>query len=266
MIIDINELRKHDFQLSDINVILQKPKYRRLTVNNRRVNGFLFIIKGNCRYVFDEGSFSLEPDSVVYLPSGSNHVFEIYSDDIEFYRVDFRLSINGELVLFSKSPKKMCASAPRECIDAVKELLDTCLYMNDSIKKNELICAILRTLSATPENKSRDRLAPAISYLIEHFTEDINCGELARLCHLSSSQFYNLFHNEYKVSPLAYRDSLLIRKAMILLQDMFSVTEVAEILGFESVSYFSRFFKKHCNISPSKYQSSLARGEASLLM
>ena len=138
--------------------------------------------------------------------------------------------------------------------------------MNDSIKKNELMCSILGSLSSNLANKSRDRLAPAISYLTEHFTEDINCGELARLCHLSTSQFYNLFHSEYKISPLAFRDTLLIKKAMILLQDMFSVTEVAEILGFESVSYFSRFFKKHCDISPSNYQRSFESGEASLFM
>ena len=54
--------------------------------------------------------------------------------------------------------------------------------------------------------------------------------------------------------PLEYRSSLLAKRASQLLREgSFSVTEVAEMLGFESVSYFSRFFKKHKGISPSKY-------------
>ena len=32
-----------------------------------------------------------------------------------------------------------------------------------------------------------------------------------------------------------------------------TVSEVAEMLGFESVAYFSRFFKKHQGISPAEY-------------
>jgi AraC-like DNA-binding protein len=117
-------------------------------------------------------------------------------------------------------------------------------------------------LSAGNDNVRRERLSPAISYLIEHLTGDLDCSVLADLCHLSSSQFYNLFREEYKTSPLAYRDTLIIAKAKMLLQDMFSVTAVAEMLGFESVSYFSRFFKKHCNIPPLKYQRSKISGTA----
>ena len=32
------------------------------------------------------------------------------------------------------------------------------------------------------------------------------------------------------------------------------MTEIADILGFESVSYFSRFFKKHTGLSPARYK------------
>ena len=261
MIIDLNELRKYDFRVSRVNVIHQKPKYRRLVVNSRPINGFLLIVHGSCRYAFEGGEFSLDPDSVVYLPTGSRHVLEIESEDIEFFRVDFDLYIDGEFALFSNSPKKMCDSAPRECAEAVRALMDACQYSNDSIRRTELICTVLRSLAANFEDPGKERLSPAISYLIEHLTDEIDCSALARLCHLSSSQFYNLFREEYKTSPLAYRDSLLMQKATVLLQDMFSVTEVAEMLGFESVSYFSRFFKKNCGVSPLNYQRSTVSGE-----
>ncbi len=254
MIIDFNDLRKYDFEISDVNVIHQRPKYRRLVVNNRFSNGFLLIMHGSCSYTYDGGEFSLEPNSVVYLPAGSKHVLEIDSDDIDFFRIDFSLKIGGELALFSNCPKKLCNAITKEGREAVQALADTCQYTRDSVRSTELVCTIFRALSANFNSVRSKRLAPALSYLIEHLTDDLDCSRLAELCHLSSSQFYNLFRDEYRTSPLAYRDTLIIQKAKMLLQDMFTVTAVAEILGFESVSYFSRFFKKHCGIPPLRYQ------------
>jgi AraC-like DNA-binding protein len=56
------------------------------------------------------------------------------------------------------------------------------------------------------------------------------------------------------MTPLEYRDALLMGRAKLLLRDgTFSIKEIADVLGFESVSYFSRFFKKNRGLSPSQY-------------
>ena len=262
MILDFNDLRKYSFEISDVNVIHQKPQYRRLVVHSRPANGFLVITGGSCRYSYKGGSFSLEQDSVVYLPHGSKHVLEIDSEDIEFFRIDFTVKIGGEPAFFSDLPKKLCNAITDEGHRAVRALMDVCQYNRDTVRMTELICTIFRGISAGYDNLRRERLAPAVSYLISHLTDDIDCSLLAELCHLSSSQFYNLFREEYKTSPLSYRDALLIQRAKMLLEDMLSVTAVSEMLGFESVSYFSRFFKKHCGVPPLKYQRSRIIGRA----
>ena len=255
MILSLNELRKHDFQLTKINVFHQKPRYRALQVKHRSVNGFLFILRGSCTYSFEGGAFTLEPGSVTYLPYGSAHQLEVHSDEIEFYRIDFHLTVGNEIVLFSNVPQKMCHAAPEECTAAAQMLLDHCQFVHNSIRKTELMCTIFRTLSAKHANTRRQRLSPAVRYLREHLTEKIDCSHLAKFCNLSSAQFYNLFHEEYGMAPLEYRDSLLVSRAVILLQDGgFSISEIAQMLGFESLSYFSRFFKKHKGVSPSKLQ------------
>lgn len=256
MILTINELRKQDFQLSKINIFHQKPRYRNLSVKRRGANSFLFILHGSCTYSSDSGSFELVPGSVVYLPYGSAHRMEVHSEDIEFYRVDFDVTVENEIVLFSNAPQKMCHLVPNECMEAVQTLLAHCQFVHNSIRKTELMCTIFRTLATKPANARKERLAPAVQYLLEHLTERIDCSSLAQACNLSSAQFYNLFREVYHMPPLEYRDSLLMNRAVILLQDdTFSVAEVAEMLGFESVSYFSRFFKKYRGISPSKLRT-----------
>jgi len=253
MILSLKDLRKYDFQLSGINIFHQKPRYRSLQIKSRSVNSFLFILHGFCTYTFEGGAFELVPGSMVYLPYGSAHHLDVRSDEFDFYRIDFHLTVENEVVLFSTVPQKMCHVAPEECAKAAQIMLDHCQFVHNSIRKAELMCTIFRSLAAKPGSARRERLSPAVRYLQEHLTEKIDCSGLAQACSLGSAQFYNLFREEYGRSPLEYRDQLLMDRAQILLRDgAFSVSEVAEMLGFESVSYFSRFFKKHRGIPPSQ--------------
>lgn len=259
MIIDFEELKNHEFNLSGINIFHQKPSYRELHQKSRQFNGFLYILHGEGRYLFEENSFSFSPGALIYLPAASSHTLIIDSAEMEFYRIDFNLSINGEIVLFSNCPLKMCASASTELAEAIQTFADQYQFAQDTVAKTEILCSIFRALYATSASPRKEKLAPAIRYLLEHLTEGVNCKTLAEVCSLSTAQFYNLFHAEYGMAPLEYRDSLLTRRATLLLRDgTFSVTEIAETLGFESVSYFSRFFKKHRGLSPSEYMKKKA--------
>ena len=54
------------------------------------------------------------------------------------------------------------------------------------------------------------------------------------------------------MTPLQYRDNLIVKKAKVLLKlEEITISEISEILGFTDVAYFSRFFKKHVGMSPS---------------
>lgn len=254
MIIDFKELKHREFSLSGINIFYQKPSYRLLEQQKRQVNGFLFVLQGEGLYQFEDQSFSIGPGALVYLPMGSAHTFQILSEEMEFYRIDFCLRIEGEIALFSNQPYKLCETSSPELTEAIRELADQHQFAQDTVAKNQLLCTIFRTVSAIVTSPRQEKLAPAIHYLSEHLTEGIRCRTLADSCALSMAQFYNLFHEEYGMAPLEYRDHLLMRRATLLLKDgSFSVTEVAETLGFESVSYFSRFFKKHKGLSPAAY-------------
>ena len=257
MILSLSDLQNHDFALSKIQIYRQKPTYRELNPNNRKKNGFLYILHGCCHYYHDQGDFSLEAGSVVYLPSGSRHRLVIESESIEFYRIDFVLTVNGEVALFSSHPVKLCDTAPPEAAEAMITMAENYQFVDNTVAKKALLCRILLALSDPADSPRLKKLAPATAYLLEHLTEKVSCEHLAKLCALSTARFYDLFHEEYGVPPLEYRATLLTRRAKQLLRDgSFTVTEIADILGFESVSYFSRFFKKHTGLSPAQYKTS----------
>lgn len=254
MILRLDQLQSREFEISGVNILFQQPVYRTLEVNRRRVNGFLYILHGKCRYRFRGGSFELEPGSVVYLPTDSVHRLETLEEGLTFYRIDFQIRVDGETVLFSDIPVKMCTDAPREFAEAVQRLADQYAFLHDTIGKTALLATMLHALTDHGTPPGKKRLSPAIRYLLEHLTEGVDCDAMAQAARLGTSQFYVLFRREFGMTPLQYRDSLLLSRATALLQDgLLTVTEIADSLGFESVAYFSRFFKKHMGVSPSQY-------------
>ena len=78
----------------------------------------------------------------------------------------------------------------------------------------------------------------------------------SELC-LSPSYFGDVVRSITGNSPLQVIHRFLIDRAKSLLVGGSTVTEVAETLGFEYAQHFTRFFKKHTGMLPSKYVASL---------
>lgn len=66
--------------------------------------------------------------------------------------------------------------------------------------------------------------------------------------------FRKLFTEVMGISPIAYINDIKIKKAKEMLKsDYGSITDIAHSLGYLDIYDFSRAFKKHTGIPPSKY-------------
>lgn len=254
MYVKIADLHQYEFQISGINIFRQHRTTPTLRVKKRPASGFLYILSGRCRYSYGTESFELEPGSLVYLPSASAHLMEQLTEDLIYYRIDFVLTLDQEELKFSSTPLLVCKQTPPECEKAICRLGEKYQFSFDHVGKAELIFTIFRTLRENEIRPQARKLYPAVRHLSRNLTSKVSIDELAELCYMSKSWFYELFQKEYGVTPMEYRDNLLIEKARALLRsEELSVTEIAEQLGFESVSYFSKFFRKYQGSSPSEY-------------
>jgi AraC family transcriptional activator of mtrCDE len=76
-------------------------------------------------------------------------------------------------------------------------------------------------------------------------------------CGLGKSYFHKLFKRETGVSPQQYLIRRKLNKAaMLLVESQISITEVADLLEYESIHFFTRQFTAHFGISPSAYRRS----------
>lgn len=79
--------------------------------------------------------------------------------------------------------------------------------------------------------------------------------DIARYAGVSRSQLYRAFLAHFDISPHAFLQRYRINEACGLLhRKAYTVTEIANSVGFSDPLYFSRAFKKIKGMSPSAYQ------------
>ena len=98
----------------------------------------------------------------------------------------------------------------------------------------------------------------AKSRMLSKLATRTDLQELAQTLGISYSKFRILFKTHTGYSPREYENLIKLNRSRDLLQSGdYSVSSTAEALGYSSVYYFSRAFKKQFGMSPRKwiYQS-----------
>ncbi|MGF9696911.1 helix-turn-helix domain-containing protein [Paenibacillus sp. MABNR03] len=100
-------------------------------------------------------------------------------------------------------------------------------------------------------------LAAAISYIEDHFLEQITLEEIASQCNISIRHLNRIFKSFYQTSPMAYLKRLRLERACQLLRltDL-SITQVSYQSGFNDSNYFARQFRQTYKMSPKLFRQS----------
>ncbi len=123
------------------------------------------------------------------------------------------------------------------------------------------IFAELQKKNYIPESQYK-AIKPAIDYINENFlNKKIPMPYLAEICGISESYLKKLFIKKFGVPPVKYLIQLKINYACdLLISNLYTISQIAEICGYKDVYFFSRQFKEYMGLSPTdfinKYKSS----------
>ena len=123
-----------------------------------------------------------------------------------------------------------------------------------------LIIRLMRNTSlavpAEPQTISGNRQCAAVRRHIDvHFKEPLTLEQLAEEAHMNKFYLSHAFKREYGVSPINYMITKRIEESKYLLAETdLSLSQVAQLLGFSSPSYFSQVFRRTQGISPMEYR------------
>ena len=92
-------------------------------------------------------------------------------------------------------------------------------------------------------------------HIYGNLSEKIHTADLARLCNLSESHFFQKFREATGVSPYQYViDQRIQVAAKMISESNKPITEICFSLGFSSQSAFTNAFRKKVNMSPTEFR------------
>jgi two-component system response regulator YesN len=101
----------------------------------------------------------------------------------------------------------------------------------------------------------------AIDYVAIHYNDrKMSVDTIAESLGISGGHLSHIFKKETEYTIMSYITRYRIHTAMNLLCDCrYKVYEVAELVGYRDITYFSSMFKKMVGVSPSEYQDRSSR-------
>ena len=215
---------------------------------------------GKRRIPLTEGDIVIVNSDVLhrlYSDDGISYNFTIIDDD--FCREN---GIDTSLIHFD------------ECFrdEETKSIFENCIERRNAYSKlpspmaaAKLRSAILALLidvaerHSMPEEMGADSSSPselyvkrAIEYVNDNYTHRITLDEIASLCGITKFHLAREFKRMTGQPLFAYMNTLRCKHAQTVLDEGKTVTEAALESGFESLSYFSRTYKKLMGAPPSK--------------
>lgn len=114
-------------------------------------------------------------------------------------------------------------------------------------------------LSKTTKSKSDTEIFRRIvDYLESHLTAHLTIDQICKDNLIGRSQLQKIFKDHCDLGIIEYFSMLKINAAKELIRtNQLNFTQIAEHLGYTSIHYFSRQFKKVSGMTPSEYASSI---------
>ena len=210
--------------------------------------------EGETLYTTKEKSTVSNASNMVILPRGCSYswrctesghfaIIEFDSDSTYSEPLAFHVkNSNAILRLIKDMEHKRSLKNPMSDVESIKDTYSVLLLLtqNDSDKY-------------VPSQKLR-KISAVIDYVSKHYNKPITNDKLAEISGLSTVYTRKLFTDVVGVPPIVYARKLRIEKAKeMLASDYGTLSDLAASLGYSSLYDFSRDFKKHTGVAPSKY-------------
>lgn len=122
----------------------------------------------------------------------------------------------------------------------------------------EMLLSRERNACVEEEQESYISAKRIMNFLDAHYREDVTLKDISKALHISEYYLSHLFKDEYGISPIKYVMKRRIGEAQGLLMDTnIAIGDIADYLGFSSVSHFNSMFKKYVGIPPGAYRQSM---------
>ena len=256
----MGDIMNNDFNITRIHraILVGKNEYPSLRVSfadNLNYNELIYHINGKSTVRFNGKILDIKENTIRFLPKGENKEYIVEKQErgecIDvFFDTDFPIS--DEAFIINLAENTNIGNLFRKLFTVWVSRHDGYYFECKSLLYK--IFSEIQKLNYFPKEQY-NTIKPAINYIEENFHNNkISVAFLAQKCGISETYLKKLFNKKFGVSPIKYIIRLKINLACDLLRSKrYSVTQVAEICGYDNVYFFSRQFKEYVGTSPSVF-------------
>lgn len=224
-------------------------------IHPRRTNNtyeIIFVLSGKVYMCEENKNYILEKDDILILSPEKEHFGFRSSREVSFFWLHFKTDAKLLENRFHFSDTAQLLSFFRTLL----HIRSTPFYPSGSCE--DLTCLIINEISFLSKKVERSDNAAymAAEYVTANIRLRLSVSDVA--CHLGYNPDYlcRLFKSVFGKNLKSYIAEETVKRAKTMLSEPASSPGyVAAKLGFESENLFSKFFKYHEGITPSKYIS-----------
>ena len=226
-----------------------------------------FLEKGCCHYFIDDKAYDIEAGDLVLIPE--NIIHKTMYDETGYSRklLHFSSSYIPAEVTHKLSTMfyvyRIPAFVPRIC--AFFEAIESEYRSPDDFSQEVLrhhvglfFCLLARNTDAAPLPPIKNTYTTeTITYIKQHYHEEIRLSDLARRCSVSPEHLSRIFKKDTGFGVSEYISMIRLQQAQRLLRSSptLSVATVADLCGYTDSNYFSEQFKRTYGISPLRFRN-----------
>ena len=229
----------------------------------------LYFVEGTAITSCNLQEYEATKGSILIINGNELHTGIISQFDSAFYCIQFdplffHNLIGNEYLIFENFIND------EDCSNILDRLID--VYMQPRTVKNIieykkisyeflelLIQRHTKNILDEEEYKKQFKRLDTFHHVVEHieknYEKDLSVPELAAQFNMSPSYFAHFFKNSSGKGVIEYLNEIRIQKAKLFLEkEETSVGNIALLVGFSDINYFSRKFKAITGITPTEYK------------
>ena len=261
----------------DLVLLKEKGSYDPSEHHRHAYYEIFFFVKGGGTHEVDFEVFPIESNSLHFVSPGQTHVVKRALNSngyvILFSREFYHFGINNKDILYelpflNNNTNKPILNLSDTEVSFFKDVVQKIQteYASSNSDKEEILRSYLHIIlihakrlfhktEVSEQNSSRDLVNKFRIAVEKNFMNIHKVSEYADMLSVSSGHLNDTIQKTIgrSTSDLIHERLILEAKRLLLHSDE-SVSEIAYTLNFEDASYFTRFFRKHSDISPSEFR------------
>ncbi|MCK0158271.1 AraC family transcriptional regulator [Cellulophaga sp. F20128] len=186
----------------------------------------------------------------------SSFIYESKANQMDLFYFKRLLELNPNRQLKNNNPKAYDNRPTLMDFEKKNEELSLSGYMETHAILEILISRFIREPNTQNTNHNLNKkFGMVLNHIHENLHHNLTVQQLANFCHLNTDYFSRVFNKNFGMRPNKYIQSKRIeRSQLLLLSTNNSLKQIAELVGFENVSYFARIFKNHTGKTPGSFR------------